>query len=270
MTIENKELFNLFKSVKTRGFEMDGLYLEGFSGGITAYATDGKAAYRKTFYGNNKDKFVYYFAAWQIKDGVTEIGEIKDHELEDKSKIIKIKALFDQERFNFITVNYNEFKKVINSVDAINRGEKTRHIILSIHNGKFDIASWNYAGSASWQLEGDYTGNGAFMISKKYLDGVKADKTIELSFGEVNGKIAMYISGNVDAVIMPLEINPVEFKEVLEYEVPKFEKQIETVIEKPTVKTRKLRTPRIKRENGAFTGWTYNRLGTRQIKVCNW
>jgi len=380
MTIENKELFNLFKSLFKTG-KIDsiyhgsaGMYLEGFDGGITVHLTDNKAYYRKTFYGDNKDLFVYYFSEYKTKDGYF---NNKDYEpvVNDYNKRVftMMKALFEKERFNKITVNYKEFKKAVKGVDAINKGDKTRNIVLSIHNGKFDIASWNELGSANWQLDGEYNGDGAFMISKKHLDGIKSDNATEISYGEVNGKTAMYITGDVDAVIMPLEINPVEFKEVLEYdfEIPKkpvikqvqefkvngvtfdnrqealtrltrynpkdihtylvpeydnehdknaiavyvlvnytnrsyrlgyipknetsiarnyigkipelkiidgdikgarviFEKQIETVIEKPTVKTRKLRTPRIKRENGAYTGWTYNRLGTRQIKVCNW
>jgi hypothetical protein len=69
--------------------------------------------------------------------------------------------------------------------------------------------------------------------------------------------------------------------EVMEYEYRAPEKpvieqkqELKVIIEtvKPARKPAK-RAPRVKepkRENGAFTGWTYNRLGTKQIKVCNW
>jgi len=320
MTIENKPLYNLFKSLfKTGKIDLmchgrDGMYLEGFNGGITAYVTDNKACYCKTFYGDNKDVFVYYFDAWQKKDGYTDLKEfeadyykpiVSDY---NKSVFTEMKALFKNERFNKIIVDYNEFKQAVKGVDAINKGDKTRNIVLSIHNGKFDMASWNYAGSATWQLDGDYPGNGAFMISKRYLDGVKADKTLKLSYGEVNGETALYISGDVDAVIMQLPVEPTEFLEVLEYEyetpkkmfvekpVPLYapptlseileaerehpqksayidhEKELAKVLGKPVMEKpqRKRQKPRIKRENGAFTGWTYNKLGTRQTKVCNW
>jgi hypothetical protein len=72
MTIENKELYNLYKAAKP-GVDngIYGLYLEGFDGGINAYVTDGDAAYKKTFYGDNKDVFLYYFKDWQKKDGVS-------------------------------------------------------------------------------------------------------------------------------------------------------------------------------------------------------
>jgi len=51
-----------------------------------------------------------------------------------------------------------------------------------------------------------------------------------LSYGEVNGEIAMYLSGDIDAVIMPLPVDPAEFLEVLEYE---YEAPKKPVIEKP-------------------------------------
>jgi hypothetical protein len=70
MTIENKELYNLFKSVKTAyNYGIYGLYIEGFSGGITAYATDGEAVFRKTFYGDNTEVFTAYYKDWWKKDG---------------------------------------------------------------------------------------------------------------------------------------------------------------------------------------------------------
>jgi hypothetical protein len=43
-------------------------------------------------------------------------------------------------------------------------------------------------------------------------------------------------------------------------------KQIMAIADKKAAR----RAPKVKRENGAFTGWTYNRLGTKQVKICNW
>jgi len=225
MTIENKELYNLYKAVKARGYSVNG-YIEGFDGGITVYVTDDYAALKKTFYGDNKDVFIYHFDKWTLNTGFTDIKDFKC-EPENTDLLIKMKALFNQERFNKITVDCKEFKKAVKGADAINKGDKTRNIVLSIHNGKFDVASWNELGSGIWQLEGDYAGNGAFMVSRKYLDVIKADT---LEYSEVNGKIAVCLKGDVEAVIMPLDIDPSEFLEVLEYEyhAPVMEK---TVIE---------------------------------------
>jgi len=65
MTIENRVLFNLFETVKKgfRSYEMGlngyGLYIEGFSGGVTVYAK-GKALYRQTIYGEQDTVLLIY------------------------------------------------------------------------------------------------------------------------------------------------------------------------------------------------------------------
>jgi len=266
MTINNKDLYNLYKSVK---IDYDngiyGLYLEGFQGGVNAYVTDGKAAFKKTFYGDNKKVFVSYCHKWQKKDGATDIKDLT--EKDERNFLPKIKAYFESERFNAFTVDGKEFKQAVKAVDAINRGEKSHHIVLSFHNGKFDIASWSGEDTAFWQLDGDYLGDGAVMVNKKYLDGVKADK-LELSYGKDGGSTILYLTGEMNAVILPLKLDEDDqkmFLEVLEYEYNAPEKIAETesdtvtepelklvTSEKPrkeTVverKTRKPRTPRIK------------------------
>jgi hypothetical protein len=256
MTVSNKELYSLFKSIKNSDSFINGLYIEGFNGGVTVYATDGRVIYRKFFYGDNKEVFTAYYKDWNKKDGVTSIDGLKLGEKDERNMVQKMKDYFEAERFNSLSVNYNEFKKAVNGVDAIYRGEsvyvrKNRGIILSIHNGKFDIAAWTqyngikYKGvncdktgdSASWQLDGDYSGNGAVCIAKKYLDSIKG-KTLEFSYSELQGKIVLNVHGDIEAVIMPKQVDPAEFMEVLEYEYKMPEKaiELELVIEKPELK----------------------------------
>jgi hypothetical protein len=251
MTVSNKELFNLFKSVKTDNGFIAGLYVDGFIGGVTVYATDGRAVYRKFFYGDNKKVFTAYYKDWTKKDGVIYSENLQFGEKDERNMIQKMKDYFNADKFNPVTVNNEEFKKAVKGVDSIHRGEpdyirKNRDIILSIHNGKFDIAAWTqyngikYRGincdktgdSASWQLDGEYAGNGAVYIAKKYLDSIKG-KTLEFSYSELQGRIVLHAHGDIEAVIMPKQVDPVEFMEVLEYEY----KIPENVIEqKPELK----------------------------------
>jgi hypothetical protein len=327
MTINNKELYNLYKSVSVKDNYCVGLYIEGYNGGVNAYVTDGKVAYKKTFTGDNKTVFMVKIDDWQKKDGATESSSLaKLGNEDDRNLLPKIKAYFEKERFNAFTVDYKEFKKAVKGVDVINKGEGYHRIALSLHNGKFDLASWTNDGNftASWQLDGEYIGDGAICVNKKYLDGVKADKTIELSFSKIyenlpeykdltlNGQykdVTLHIHGDIDAVIMPIRLegdNLTMYKEVLEYEYKAPEKKkkkkiatevqaekimseikamtnendlrkelVKSVIKlenKQVKQARKpvKRVPRLKKENGAFTGWSYNRLGTKQVKVCNW
>jgi len=286
MKIENKELYSLMSLVKKdkHGIGVNGLYLEGFDGGITAYVTDGYALFRKTYKGDNKEIFFT-----RIKD----IGKIKigaeflisrgyeyavNEGRGDVTFLEKMKACFETEKFNKITVDGKKFTQAVRGADIINRGENNHNIALSFHEGKFDVTAWtNHENnwtlngeSAAWQLEGDYAGNGAIIVNKKYLDGVKTDGELELSFCKVNGgeRTAIYLSGDIDAIIMPIvpdENQLKRFFEVLEYEYKVPEKITETVTvienapepelklvtsEKPrkeTVNERKIRKPRIPR-----------------------
>jgi len=360
MTIENKELYKLYKSVKKIDFDngLYGLYLEGFDGGINAYVTDGKAAFRKTFYGDNKAEYVKYYPT------VGRIGKagysMEESEYKDRF-FNELKAYFCYERFNAFTVDGKEFKQAVRGVDAINKCTREHNIVLSVHNGKFDLASWNNGDTAFWQLEGDYNGNGAVIVDKRYLDAVKPDKPLEISYSKEDNKIVLHIQGEIDAVIIPHRIEEDDIKafmEVLEYEYKAPEKQVieqvPEVIEPARKPARKkicavcgeklvskrhekntaykcavcgkvlcgkhsysyvdgnnraitIKSPVLCKECYAIkyphdvaiwqsrpektarnpvkrapkrklpvkigytdTGWTYNRLGTRQIKVCSW
>jgi len=309
MTIENKELYKLYKSVKP-GNGRYGLYLEGFDGGINAYVTDGRAILRKTYYGDNKDVFVaYYKSIDRIKALRRKTDFVMQGAEYSKSFFAELKAYFDNERYNAFTVDGAEFKNAVKGVSAINRGGSERNIVLSVHDGKFDLASWTASGdTAFWQLEGAYTGNGAVMVDRKYLDAVKSGKPLEFSYSKSQNNTVLHINGEMDAVIMPKRIEADDIKafyEVLEYEYKAPEKsvieEIPVIIEpvvmenepekaielekpelepviaaktqnKPVKQARKpvKRTPGINRANGAFTGWTHNKLGTKQTKVCNW
>jgi hypothetical protein len=124
-------------------------------------------------------------------------------------------------------------------------------------------------------MDGEYAADGAVCVNKKYLDGAKSDTAIEFSYGEIQNRIVLRIKGDMEAVVMPKEMDAKMFYETLEYEYaapqkPVTEPQI-TEPEKPAIKPAKAkRTPKVQKVNGAFTGWTYNRLGTKQVKVCNW
>ena len=279
MIIDNKDLYNLYKSVKI-DYDNYGLYVEGFQGGVNVYVTDEKAIFRKTFTGDNKKVFISCFSDWRKKDGVTDIKDLMNGEKDHRNMIPKMKAYLETEKFNKIMVDGKEFKQAIKAVDAINRGGRKHEIILSIHNGKFDLASWSGEDTAFWQLDGDYEGNGAIMVDRKYLDGVKAT---ELSYSVYDNKTVLHIRGDLDAVIMPKRIGADDiksFSEVLEYEYKAPEKIAETVtVKEPELKLVTSEKPwkemvkralKPKKENGAFIGWTYNELGTKQVKVCNW
>jgi len=236
MTINNKDLYNLYKSVK---IDYDnglyGLYLEGFNGGITAYVTDGKAAYRKTFYGDNTDIFVSYFHKWTEKDGT---ADLKAGKKDERNFLPKIRAYFENERFNSFTVDGKEFRQAVKAADAINRGGRKHEIALSIHNGKFDIASWNNGDTAFWQLDGDYPGNGAVMVNRRYLDGVKSEKELVFSYSIHDNNTVLHIHGDADAVIMPVKMDTDDqkmFMEVLEYEYKKPEELKLVIVENETV-----------------------------------
>jgi hypothetical protein len=73
MKIENKELYKLFRSLFKTGkincneFGKNGLFLEGFDGGVNAYVIDNSSVYRKTFIGDNTAVFIRYFSKWTEK-----------------------------------------------------------------------------------------------------------------------------------------------------------------------------------------------------------
>jgi hypothetical protein len=292
MKIENKEIYRLYGNIKHYDKAVYhgtcGLFIEGFNGGVTVYATDGKAVYRKTFTGDNKTFFSAYWNDWKRKGGLTDTQEFKHGKNGDFNNFVipKIKEYFARERFNKITVDGKAFKKAVKGVDAINRGEIKHNVVLSFHGKNLDIASWtDNEESASWQLDGDFIGDGAVMADRKYLDFIKSDSLLEMSFLKMADTTALYFkSGDIDAVIMPkLKINEKMFFETLGYEYKQPEKTETAIIEpekiikvKPKKEKREPRKPfvstfrRAKKPNGAFTGWTFNRLGTKQVKICNW
>jgi len=286
MKIENKELYNLMSLVKKdkRGIGVNGLYLEGFDGGINAYVTDGYALFRKTFTGDNKEFFfIRYDKIDRLCKGLQKIHGVKFVTQEQKGDVTfleKMKAYFEAEKFNTITVNGKKLAQAVRGADVINRGEYNRNIALSFHENKFDVTAWtNHENnwtlngeSAAWQLDGDFIGDGAIIVNKKYLDGAKTDGGLELSFCKVNGKTSLFLSsGDMDALILPITPDESQLKrffEVLEYEYKVPEKITETVtetapelklviVEKPRKETviiperkqaRKPRIPRIKKQ----------------------
>jgi hypothetical protein len=231
MIIENKELYNLFKSVKTgyKDYEMSlngyGLYVEGFIGGITVYAYNG-AAYRKTIYGDNKEAFVSYWSGWQKKDGLNYAENLQFGEKIDNGLFTRIKASFEAERFNCFTVKAREFFKAVYAVDNVNKGEKRHEIIISAYDGNLDIASWNNGDFGRWQLDAPVQASGAVMVNRKFLDNIRNAGTLEFSCLEYNGKTGLYIKGGIEAVLPTLKIDPAEFLEVLEYEYKAPEKPV--------------------------------------------
>jgi hypothetical protein len=279
MTVSNKELYSLYSSVKTSHDNgIYGLYIEGFSGGVTAYATDGNAAYRKTFCGDNKEVFTAYYKGWNKKDGVTYSGNLQYGEKDDRNMVQAMKDYFEAERFNSFTVNYGEFKKAVRGVSAIHRGESgcaKKDIALSIHGGNLDIASWNDNGDTSlWQVEGFYPGSGAVCVSKKYLDGIKADKTIEFSYSKTQGKTVLCVHGDNEAIIVSQGFDKAMFTEVLGYEPCEPEKAVKPELkpaitekpqEQPVKQTEKpvRKTSRLKRLKTKLNLWqvrTYSSL----------
>jgi len=211
MIIENRELHNLYQHVK-KDFGAYGLYIEGFSGGITVYATDAIALYRKTFHGDNKTQFCSYIGALETplserakrsykkydidyspirdKNGVTDTGDFEKMNRingdQAAQKICDFHKLFELEKYKAFSVNLKEFRQAVKGVDVINRGEKNHNIVLSFNGGFLDIAAWpesaawqmeaNSSESAAWQMEANSSVSGAVRIKKKYLDGIKGDK----------------------------------------------------------------------------------------------
>lgn len=274
MNIKNRILFNLYQMVKTRyNYEMAlngyGLYIEGFSGGITVYAK-GAALYRQTLYGDNKLQFCSYFDTWTQKEGVTCTENLESESVSDGDKaaqeICEFIVLFSQPEFNTFTITGREFKKAVEAVDTVNKHE-THNIVISAHGGFIDIASLpNSKEYAVWQLEGKTGASGAVMVSKKHLGNIKG-KMLNLACIEHNGKLGLHIKGDIDAVLPTIDINHSWFSNALEYKY----REPQAVHEAKPVKQKRIPTKRPpKRENGALIGWTYNNLGTKQTKVCNW
>jgi hypothetical protein len=76
----------------------------------------------------------------------------------------------------------------------------------------------------------------------------------------------LYLKGAIDGVIKPMDLDQERFLEVFGYEY-----QEPAVMAKEAERRkrtlRRIRAAAAKRENGAWTGWTYNRPGTRQTKI---
>jgi len=254
MKIENKILFNLCQSIKTRYFSR--IVIEGYLGGVTVYATDGVVAYRQKIEGDNKKEFTLFFDKWTENKGVVDTDNLESQDL-NNDFLIKMKKYFNQETFNELSVNYKDWKQAVKGVDAINKGERLHDLVISLHNGDLDLASWNYSGSVSWQIEGIYKGNGAVCINKKYLDLIKSN--FKIGYCKIDKRIVLYIKGDIDIVVMPKEIDSKMFYEVLGYEY--------TPVKTETVKKiRKVMMPRVKK----FDGWTWNEKKLSWTKVCNW
>ena len=173
---------------------------------------------------------------------------------------------FSQPEFNAFSVTGREFRKAAESVDTVNKRE-TRNIVISAHNGCIDVAALpNAKEYAVWQLEGKTGASGAVMVSKKYLDNIKGKK-LDFACIERNGELCLHIKGDIEAVLPTMDINRSWFLNALEYKYSK---------PKVLSKTKQIKQKRIpvkrppKKENGAITGWIYNKLGTKQTKVCNW
>ena len=313
MKIENRELHNLYQYVK-KDIGAYGLYIEGFTGGITVYATDSSALYRKTFHGDNKTQFCSYIGGltavseklkrackrlkfepyWNPindKNGVTDTGDFEKMNRingdQAAQKICDFHKLFELEKYKAFSVNLKEFRQAVKGVDVINKCEKNHNIVLSFTGGYLDIASWPESAdledeSASWQIELNTGMTGAIRVKKSYLDGIKGDKAeFAVTSGEYDKHGILYAKtdNGIETLIAPMSLDNGDkkrFLKVLEYEYTGYpkpaiaEKMAESKPEKP--KNRKLRrkAPKPVRENRAFTGWTYNRLGTKQTMVCKW
>ena len=228
MTIENSVLYNLYQAVKVRpaGFYNYGLYVEGFSGGVTIYAK-GKALYRQTIYGDNKDRYYSYIDDWKKKDGKIYadnpryISEMDGNKA--AQKICGFRKIFETERFNAFSVNAAEFRKAVGGVDVINKREETHTIVISAHGGLLDIASWpDGIESAVWQIESKISASGAVMVDRKHLDSIRGKGTIDFACLKNNDKLGLYAKGGgIEAVFPVMDIDPARFLEVLEYEYRK-------------------------------------------------
>ena len=237
MTIENKEIYNLYKCVKfDKTRNQLGLYFEGFVGGITVYATDGKAVFKKTFNGNNKKAFLYHVSDWTLKTGET--GEFKSFDDGNgrENIIARTKEYFEAESFNQFTVDYKEFRQALKAVDTVNIGSKTefRSIVISGKEGKINLASWCEDADGVWQLDGNYNFNGAVCLARNYLNAIKGSE-LAFSCSKEHNNTILHIKGEYECIIMTRRIDTADaakFLEVLEYEYNAPENRIEP--EKPS------------------------------------
>jgi hypothetical protein len=217
-------------------------------------------------------------------------------------KIRQFETLLDVKPFCGYTVNGADFFKAVKCVDAVNRTEKDHTIILSVHNGFLDLASCpnkDESGFYGEVCKADGM-DGAVMVNRQFLDGLKTKGNLELAYLRYDGKLVLSVKGAIDAVIMPESIDKERFLEVMDYEyhepVPvvkesalvgitaKPVKQAMVIVKpidepaaaakpKKAPKRRASRQPILERNskpNGAFVGWTSNRLGTKQVKICKW
>jgi hypothetical protein len=266
--------------------------------------------YRQDIPGDNKRKFYQFIEDWKVKVGITDVSSFTTTENAEKH-ISCFKALLDGEKFGSFTVNGKDFYSAVKVVDAINKGEKTHNIALSIHNGYLNLASFpNNDEFAVYEEVCKVAGiDGAIMIDKKYLDGMKTKENLQFAYSRHDESMILYLKGAIDSICKVEDIDRNQFLAVMEYEYqePEELKSIEPLYAPPTLKevmeatqeassayidhkkelseyfdsirkekhikrTPRKRAPRIlteRKENGAFTGGKYNRLETKQVKVLN-
>jgi hypothetical protein len=278
MIIENKPIYNLYQSVKQRYPNgREGVFIEGFSGGVTVYAVSRYAAYRKTIRGDNQRQFVWHAESWNTKPGYTDTVSFFNNDKTAAERLQKTRSWFNAGPFGSTAIDGSAFFKAAKCADAVNRGEPEHNIVLSLHNGFLDLASWpNDDEFAVWQEVCKASGsiNGAVKVNRKRLDILKTKKEIRLAFVKLNNRVMLFATGDIEAVIAPIASESIDrrrFLEVLGYEYQ--EPETETrVVAKPgrTRQAPKRKPPVPRKENGAFFGWTHNRLGTKQVKVCKW
>ena len=271
MNIENKKLYDLFNAAKPdRADGGHGLYVYGEPGKVTAYATDGRALYKRVFEGANEKTFFAYFSVWKAKTGFVSAAELERmgetcHRCLNADG--KFERLFAEERLCGFAVDAAELGRAVKAATVIYKGERNRkrHVALSAHGGRLDVAAWNGDGEhAVWSIDG-VDGDGAVMIDSKYLSAVKGRR---LSMAFCKGLIVA--KGDVEMVLAVRNVggdDAAGFAEALEYEYRE-PRKAEPVSE--TDAPKRARKPAERKARKDFTGWTWNARKLTWTKTCKW
>jgi hypothetical protein len=156
------------------------------------------------------------------------------------------------QEFRVSGVTFDKRQEALQRLTTYNPKDVHTYLVPEFDNeyDKNAIAVYVLVNNANTSYRLGYIPRTDTAIAKNYIGKIPALKILD---GDILGARLVF---NLDEAVGTV------------IEEPAIDKPVTAVVE-PARKTVK-RAPKVKKENGAFTGWTYNRLGTRQTKICNW
>jgi hypothetical protein len=155
MIVDEKVLLAMSRLGKSKRPE-NGLYVEGFEGGISLYAFKGNSLFRRNLFGDNTRKFTQNFPEWPAKridntgyvhtETFTNSEEIFNTSIKPADMVKRFKALLDRietPHQAFARVNACDLYKAVQAVTVIQKWEPRQSAVLSFHNGFLNVAAWS-------------------------------------------------------------------------------------------------------------------------------